>query len=99
MTTGVQNVIVILATFPGVTPPPNITPQSVHDMFFGTSPSVNSFWQETSYGTTSATGDVFGWFTLTGTYSGTASQSLAAQQSAAMPAATLPAPHFPTSTH
>ncbi len=94
MTTGVQNVIVILATFPGVAPPSNITPQSVHDMFFGASPSVNSFWQETSYGTTSATGDVFGWLTLTGTYSGTACQSLAAVQSDAMSAAAASGANF-----
>jgi len=61
-TTGVQNTAVILVTFPGVTPPSTVTPQSVYNMFFGsTSPSVSDFWREASYGQTTAAGDVFGW--------------------------------------
>src|SRR5262249_44863831 len=57
-TMGVQKTIVILATFPGVTPPPALTPQSVSDMFFATTmPSLASYWQEASYGSTTAAGD------------------------------------------
>lgn len=69
-TTGAQKTAVLLVTFPGVTPPANITPQSVYDIFFaGSGTSVNGFWRESSSGLASATGDVFGWYTLTGTYS------------------------------
>jgi hypothetical protein len=64
-TVGVQNVAVLLVTFPGVTPPSNITQQSVNDMFFSaTGPSLDGFWREASYGQTSASGNVFGWYTL-----------------------------------
>jgi M6 family metalloprotease-like protein len=62
--TGNQNVAVILATFPGVTPP-NITPAGVHNMLFGSSGrSVDGYWREASYGQAWATGDVVGWYTL-----------------------------------
>jgi M6 family metalloprotease-like protein len=68
-TTGVQNTAVLLVTFPGATPPSNITPENVHDMFFGaTGPSMDGYWREASYGRTSATGGVFGWFTLDSSY-------------------------------
>jgi len=68
-TTGPQNTAVILVTFPGVSPP-NISPASVHDMFFGsTGRSINGFLQESSGGQTSATGNVFGWYTLDSSYS------------------------------
>jgi M6 family metalloprotease-like protein len=68
-TTGVQNVAVLLVTFPGVTPPANITQQSVYDMFFSTTgPSLDGYWRETSYGQTSASGNVFGWYTLDSSY-------------------------------
>jgi M6 family metalloprotease-like protein len=68
-TIGVQNVAVLLVTFPGVTPPANITQQSVYDMFFGTTgPSLDGYWREASYGQTSAKGNVFGWYTLDATY-------------------------------
>jgi len=67
--TGVQNVAVLLVTFPGVTPPSNITPQNVYDMFFSsTGPSLDGYWREASYGQTSATGNVFGWYTLDSSY-------------------------------
>src|SRR5262249_21002423 len=86
-TVGAQKTVVILATIAGITPPSTLTPQSVSDMFFATTPpSVNSYWQEASYGAASATGDVFGWYTLTGTYSTTGCQSLTALQSDAMTA-------------
>src|SRR6266568_5584265 len=69
-TKGVQNTAVLWVTFPGITPPSSVTYQSLHDAFFGTSdPSLDRYWQEASYGQTSAAGDVFGPYTLTGTYS------------------------------
>ncbi len=92
-TTGVQKTIVILATFPGVTPPSTLTPQSVSGMFFSaTAPSLTSYWQEASYGSTSAAGDVFGWYTLTGSYNGC--QSLNQVQSDAMSAAAASGANF-----
>jgi M6 family metalloprotease-like protein len=66
-TTGVQQVAVLVVTFPGISVP-TFSP-SLSDQFFGPAPSLTSYWQETSYGVTSATGNVFGPFTLTGTYS------------------------------
>src|SRR5262249_41596656 len=61
-TTGAQNTVVLLVTFPGVAPPANVTQQSVHDIFFSPSGhSLDGFWREASYGRTSAAGDVFGW--------------------------------------
>lgn len=70
-TTGVQNSAVILVTFPGVTLPANVSTQSVSDLFFNSStgPSLDGFLRDASAGQTSATGAVFGPFTLTGTYS------------------------------
>jgi M6 family metalloprotease-like protein len=67
-TTGIQKSAILLLTFPGVTPP-SVTPQGVYDVFFSPSGrSVDGFWQEASYGKTSAAGDVFGWFTLDASY-------------------------------
>ena len=70
-TTGVQNVAVLLVTFPGVALPATVTPQSLDDVFFNTSTgvSLDGYLREASYGQTSATGSVFGPYTLTGTYS------------------------------
>jgi len=81
-TTGQQKVAVILVTFPGVTPP--ITPSAVYNVFFGTGRSVDGYWRDASFGLTSATGNVFGWYTLPTSYScdqysalGTAAMKLA----------------------
>jgi M6 family metalloprotease-like protein len=85
-TTGAQNVAVLLVTFPGVTPPSNITPQSVHDMFFSsTGPSLDGYWRAASYGQTWATGDVFGWYTLDSSYA--TCDNMAAVRDAAITAA------------
>jgi M6 family metalloprotease-like protein len=66
-TTGVQNTAVLLVTFPGITPA--VTAQSVHDLFFGTTaPSLDGYWREASHGLTSAAGNVFGWYTLSTSY-------------------------------
>ena len=69
-TTGVQNTAVILATFPGATLPSSVTTQSLSDMFFNSSTgvSLDGFLRDASYGQTSATGAVFGPYTLTGAY-------------------------------
>lgn len=67
-TRGVQNVAVLLVTFPGYTNPLN--PSDVYNTFFGTSGrSLDGYWREASYGQTSASGGVFGVYTLTGSYS------------------------------
>jgi M6 family metalloprotease-like protein len=68
-TIGVQNIAVLMVTFPGVSLPPAVTPLSVHDTFFGTTGhSLDGYWREASYGQTSATGDVFGTYTLSQSY-------------------------------
>jgi M6 family metalloprotease-like protein len=64
-TTGVQNVAVLLVTFSDVTPPSEINTTSMNALFFGgTDPSLTRYWSEASYGLTSASGSVYGWFTL-----------------------------------
>jgi M6 family metalloprotease-like protein len=69
-TTGPQKTAVLLIKFPGVTPPSAITLQSVNDMMFGggSGYSLNGYWTEASYGKASATGNVFGWYTLSQPY-------------------------------
>jgi hypothetical protein len=69
-TSGVQNVAVLLVTFPGATLPTSVTPQSLDDIFFNTSTgaSLDGFLRDASYGRTSANGAVFGPYTLTGSY-------------------------------
>ncbi|HEY3835062.1 MAG TPA: NEW3 domain-containing protein [Bryobacteraceae bacterium] len=65
--TGVENIAVILVTFPGVAPP--ITASQAYNVFFGTgNRSLNGYWQDASHGLTSATGNVFGWYTLPQAY-------------------------------
>lgn len=93
-TTGVQKTIVILVNLPNGTAPSTITPVAMNNMFFGTAPSLNDYWQETSYGLASAAGDVYGPFILTGIYSNTACQSLTAVQSDAMAAAAASGANF-----
>jgi len=79
-TTGVQNVVVLMVTFPGVTPPSYTTSQSVHDAFFGTTGySLDGYWREASYGKTSAAGDVFGWYTLSTSYTCSATDTMRAE--------------------
>lgn len=67
---GQQNIAVLLVTFPGVAAPSGVTPASVHSILFGTSGrSLHGYWNEVSYGQTSATGTVLGWYTLDRVYS------------------------------
>jgi uncharacterized protein (TIGR03437 family) len=70
-TTGAQNIAVLTVTSPSNTAfPKTWTAQAIANMFFGTSGStLNTYWQETSYGKTSAQGSVFGPFTLANDYS------------------------------
>ena len=69
--TGVQNTAVILATLPGVTLPNGLTNSGLFDTFFNSSSgrSLDGFLRDASYGQASATGNVFGPYTLNGTYS------------------------------
>jgi M6 family metalloprotease-like protein len=62
-TTGVQSIAVILVNFTNGTLPANLTQSSVSSAFFGVN-SLDTFWKEVSYNQTSATGQVFGPFTL-----------------------------------
>ncbi len=67
---GDQRTAVLMVNFPGVATPATVTPQSVNDIFFSTTGrSLDGFWREASYGQTSASGDVFGWYTLDRSYS------------------------------
>jgi M6 family metalloprotease-like protein len=68
-TTGDQKTAVLLVNFPGSTLPATVTPQQMQSVFFGTSgQSVDGYLREASYGLSSASGDVYGPFTLTGSY-------------------------------
>ena len=88
-TTGVQRIAVLIVTFPnntpalptgidkapywnnilfGLTPPSTSTPSN---------PSTNGFWNEVSYGQTSATGSVFGPFALSQLYDCTSTSAMA----------------------
>jgi uncharacterized protein (TIGR03437 family) len=66
-TTGVQNTIAIPVQVPGALNP-NFTPTDVRNWLFGANPSLNGYIQEASYGQTSVTGTVTGWFTLDQNY-------------------------------
>jgi hypothetical protein len=69
--TGTQRIAVLLVTFPGNTPAfPTGLDQAAYwnKVLFGANPSVNGFWNEVSYGQTSASGDVFGPFALSQAY-------------------------------
>lgn len=60
-TFGPQSTIVILVNFQDNPSAQPYTPASASDATFV---STNAFYQENSYGQTSLTGDVFGWFTI-----------------------------------
>jgi hypothetical protein len=66
----VKRVAVLLINFAGNTSQP-FTAQQTSDAFFGASPtySVNTFYQEQSYGAWSVTGDVYGYYTINGNLS------------------------------
>lgn len=67
---GQQQIAVLLVTFPGVAPPSDVTPDKVHSILFGASGrSLHGYWNEASYGQVSASGAVYGWYTLDRVYS------------------------------
>ncbi len=65
-TTGVQNVAVLLVSFPSTAN--TTTVAQAQAAFFGSGRSLTNFWQEASYGKTSASGSVLGPFTLDADY-------------------------------
>lgn len=67
-TTGNQKTAVLLINFPSTPLTSGYTYSYVHNIFFGPAPSVTDYWNEASYGSTYATGDVFGPFTLAADY-------------------------------
>ena len=77
-TKGVQNTVVLMVNLPNGALPAGVTPASLQDVFFATNTpgvSLDGFLREASYGQTSATGDVFGPYNLTGTYTSCADVS------------------------
>lgn len=68
-TIGPQNIAVIMVTTPSKPSfPDGVTADSVYKSFFASAAgdlSLNNYWQETSYGLTSAVGKVFGPFPVT----------------------------------
>jgi M6 family metalloprotease-like protein len=67
-TTGDQKTVVLLLSYPSTPLTEGYTPSYVKSLFFGPAPSVADYWREASYGATSASGDVFGPFTLNADY-------------------------------
>ncbi len=68
-TTGVQRIAVILLTMPGATSfPAGFDNTYFQQLFFGTGNSLDTYWQESSYGLSSATGTVYGPFALPQSY-------------------------------
>jgi M6 family metalloprotease-like protein len=67
-TTGDQKTVVLLINYPSTALTSGYTTSYVNNIFFGPAPSVTDYWSEASYGTTSASGDVFGPFTLDADY-------------------------------
>ena len=64
-TSGDQKIVAILIQFPGYPLPATVTPTMVNTIMFGSSgKSVNTYWQENSYGNASASGVVVGPYTL-----------------------------------
>ncbi len=85
-TTGAQNIAVLMLTTPGNPAfPAGFTSSYFQQEFFGSgsgslgTDSLNRFWQETSYGLTSATGQVFGPFALSQSYTCDQSSEMAAE--------------------
>lgn len=67
--TGDQKIVAILVQFPGYSLPATVTPAMVHSIMFATTGrSVNTFWQESSYGNASASGVVLGPYLLSQNY-------------------------------
>jgi len=82
--TGQQNIAVILVSFPSKALLSSVTPKLMRKSFFGTGLTVNNFLMESSFGQTTATGDVLGPFLLDADYF---DQPLAARDTALAAAA------------
>ena len=85
-TTGVQRIAVLIVHFPNNTPAfATGLDQAAYwnNVLFGGNPSVNSFWNEVSYSQTSASGDIYGPFTLSQLYDCTNTSGLQAAAIAA----------------
>jgi M6 family metalloprotease-like protein len=70
-TVGVQKTLVLLVNLPNGSLPTGVTQAAIQDVFFATNTpgdSLDGFLRAASYGQTSASGDVFGPYILTGTY-------------------------------
>jgi M6 family metalloprotease-like protein len=81
-TTGVQDTAVLFGYFPGQSIPSNLTVQNIHQAFFGTTGrSLDGYWQEASYGQTSATGQVYGPYALSTNYGCTGTSDFTAMLS------------------
>ena len=76
LTTGVQNTVVLLASFPSMALPSNITPSFAQTAFTGLNRSVDGYYRDASYGRASVTATVVGPFTLDADYSCTDSAGL-----------------------
>lgn len=63
-TTGDQKTVVLLINYKSTPLTSGYTMSYVKNTFFGPAPSVSDYWREASYGSTFASGDVFGPFTL-----------------------------------
>src|SRR5439155_8103903 len=62
---GNQSIAVLLVNFGAAMLPAQVTPSYVNGVFFGSGGrSLDGYWREASYGKTSASGSVFGPFTL-----------------------------------
>lgn len=77
---GPQRIAALVVTFPNNTPsyPTGMDqPSFWNNILFGPNPSVNGFWNEVSYGQTSATGNTFGPFALSQSFDCTTTGQLA----------------------
>ena len=63
-TTGDQKTAVLMVNYKSTQITAGYTPDFVRSAFFGPAPSLADYWNDASYGTTTASGDIFGPFTL-----------------------------------
>ena len=78
-TTGMQDTAVLFGYFPGQSLPSYLTAQNVYQSFFATTGrSLDGYWQEASYGQTSASGQVYGPYALSTNYGCTGTNNFSA---------------------
>ena len=63
-TTGDQKTVVLMVNYKSHQITPGYTSEFLSRAFFGPAPSLSDYWRDASYGTTTASGDVFGPFNL-----------------------------------